>query len=178
MEKIKIRLALRKNPNMKSAAYGKYYPEVALRRTLNFRGLVDHMLSHGLAYPRSVVEGALAQITSCLPELVLQGVTVKLDGFGHFYPSIVSKRGGVINQAAILAGIDPLDYIEGLHMRYRPDATKLDNLTGPELKKRASFESYGVFDTVSASGEELDKAVIVPYDQWKVLHKPSQEPEP
>ena len=170
-EKINIRLALRKNNNMKSTAYGKYYPEVALKQTLNFRGLVDHMMSHGLAYPRSIVEGVLGQIMNCLPELVCQGVTVKLYAFGHFYPIIKSKPGGVLNQATILAGIDPLDYIEGLHMRFRPDSTKLDNLTGPELKKQASFESYGVYDDVSASGQTLEKAVIVPYDQWKKLHK-------
>ena len=45
-------------------------------------------------------------------------------GLAYFYPSIKSKQGGVLNQATILAGIDPLDYIEGLHMRFRPDSTK------------------------------------------------------
>ena len=44
-------------------------------------------------------------------------------GVAYFYPSIKSKQGGVLNQATILAGIDPLDYIEGLHMRFRPDST-------------------------------------------------------
>ena len=141
---IAIRMGVRKNLNTKSPSYGKWYPEVINAETLSTRGLLEHIMSHGLGYPRSIVQGVLAQIAECLTELILQGQPVKLDGFGTFKLECKSKNGGI---TTLTSGLDVRPYIDGLRLVVIPDGTDLDKLTSTANLDRAAITLDGVLES-------------------------------
>ena len=53
INKIPVKISLRKNENAKSPAYGKYYPVVENEETISTRALLEHIMSHGLGFPPS-----------------------------------------------------------------------------------------------------------------------------
>ena len=146
-EKIALGINLRKNKVSSSAGYGKYYPEVDTQKTLSLRGFAEHMTAHGGKYSRSEVEGVLNQIVECLPELVAQGVPVQLGALGIFYPTVESVKGGVLNIPA-MEGLNPNDIVKGVHIRFQPDMSKLDNLCAPTFKYACQLELRNIVDTV------------------------------
>ena len=138
-ERIALGINLRKNKNSKSSGFNKYYPTVDQQKTLSLRGFANHMISHGSSYKRSVLEGVLNEICECLPELVSQGVGVKLGSLGTFYPTAKVSKDAAVSSIAEMDGLNPNDIVEGIRLRFRPDSTKLDNLCGPAFKQRSSW---------------------------------------
>lgn len=123
-QNIKIRLGMRKNTNVKSTGYGKYYVAIAKRNGgLTQRGFIDHVAEHVAGVPRPMVAAVINQLSDCIPELVKQGVSVKLDGIGIFYPTIASA--GVADPFTY----DTSKHVLGVRIRFKPDSTKLDDLT-------------------------------------------------
>ena len=146
-EKISMGINLRKNKNNTNAGYGKYYPEVDQQKTLSLRGFAKHLSDHGSLYGRDVIEGVLIRITDCLPELVAQGVPVKLDGLGTFYPTAQVAKDAAVPDIAAMEGLNPNQVVRGIRIRFLPDATKLDNLSGPAFKERCTLELRNIVDT-------------------------------
>jgi len=172
-ERIALGINLRKNKISTSTAFGKYYPEVDVQKTLSLRGFAEHMVMHGSIYGRSIVEGVLLQICDCLPELVAQGVPVQLGSLGTFYPTAeVAKDGAVLNIAA-MDGLNPNDIVQAIHIRFLPDSTKLDNLCGPKFKNRCSLELRNIVDTqeVVVNGKtkkmQILKPIATAVAEWK-----------
>ena len=147
-EKIALGINLRKNKNQSNAAtYGKYYPEVDVQKTLSLRGFARHMSDHGSHYNRAIVEGVLQQIVECLPELIAQGVGVKLNGLGTFYPTAEVAKDAAVADIASMEGLDPTSIVKAIHIRFLPESTKLDNLCGPAFKEWCSLELRNIVDT-------------------------------
>ena len=176
-ERIALGINLRKNKISTSTAFGKYYPEVDLQKTLSLRGFAEHMTAHGAKYKRNEVEGVLQQITECLPELLAQGVPVQLGSLGTFYPSaeVMPKTGAVMNIGA-MEGLDPNSIIKGIHIRFQPDSTKLDNLCAPTFKYACQLELRNIVDTVKVTvdGKERTMQTLKPIAtavaEWKAEH--------
>jgi hypothetical protein len=105
------------------------------------------MTNHGSPYGRAIVEGVLMQITECLPELVAQGVPVQLGSLGTFYPTAEVKEGGAVPNIAAMDGLNPNDVVAAIHIRFLPDSTKLDNLSGPQFKNACTLELRNIVDT-------------------------------
>ncbi len=165
-ENLVLRYGMRQNKNIKSAGYQKFYAEVVQREGLNQRGFIDHVASHVIGVPRALVGAVIGQISQCIPELLSQGVSVKIDGLGVFYPTIATK--GVT---------DPLKYsipndVKGVRMRFRPDSTMDDNLTSFEFKRKANPELAGVFTEVVTrspeGGEPIKSTQLLSYQDWKL----------
>ena len=123
-----------------------------------------------------MVEGVLNQICHCLPELVGQGVPVKLSGLGTFYPTAeVVKDGGVADIGA-MEGLNPNDVVGAIHIRFLPDATKLDNLCGPAFKEACALEFRNIVDTteviIGGKTRKLQtlKPIATAVAEWKVAH--------
>ena len=136
------------NKNAKNtAAYGKYYPVVDQQQTLSLRGFAQHMVDHGCIYTRNIVEGVLNQICNCLPEVVSQGVGVKLGSLGTFYPTAQVKKNGAVESILAMEGLNPNDVVKGIHIRFRPSASKLDNLSSSAFKDNCSLELRNIVDT-------------------------------
>ena len=162
VNQIPISVAVRKNTNTKSPAYGKYYPVVLNDKTITTRALLEHIMSHGLGIPRSIVQAVLIQISECLTELLLQGQPVKLDGFGTFKLSAhVTDDGGWTYAQLKEAGFNVRDRIKGLKLVVIPDNTELDKLTSTANLAKASLTMEGVI-VKDATGEETSTAAVQP----------------
>ena len=172
-EKIALGINLRKNKNSQNSGFGKYYPEVDLQKTLSLRGLAQHMTDHGSIYKRDIVEGVLMKITECLPELVSQGVPVKLGGLGTFYPTAEVENGAGVSGIAGMVGLNPNQVVKGIHIRFLPDATKMDSLRGPAFKNKCSMELRNIVDTkeVTIDGKpkkvQTLKPIATAVAEWK-----------
>ena len=175
-EKIALGINLRKNKISTSTAFGKYYPEVDLQKTLSLRGFAEHMTAHGAKYKRAEVEGVLMQITECLPELLAQGVPVQLGSLGTFYPSAEVASGKAVMNIAAMDGLDPNTIIKGIHIRFQPDSTKLDNLCAPTFKYACQLELRNIVDTqeVTVNGKtkkvQTLKPIATAVAEWKAEH--------
>jgi len=88
---MKLPYVLRRNTSSNPRMAGKYYGRVWEKNLLDTRGLADHMVEHGIVRNNSKVYTILSKLQECIPELLSQGVGVKLDGLGTFYPSMTSK---------------------------------------------------------------------------------------
>ena len=172
-EKIAMGINLRQNKIIGSSAYGKYYPEVDQQKTLSLRGFAKHMTDHGSLYGRAIVEGVLMQITDCLPELVAQGVPVQLGNLGTFYPTAEVAKDGAVNDIPDMDGLNPNDIVKAIHIRFLPDATKLDNLCGPRFKDACTLELRNIIDTqeVIVDGKKKKVQTLKPIStavaEWK-----------
>ena len=164
-EKIAMGINLRINKNTRNAAsYGKYYPEVDVQPTLSLRGFIDHMTSHGCPFGRSLIESVVQQITDCLVELLGQAVPVKFPGLGTFYPSAEVAEDAGVSSIEAMEGLNVNDIVKGIHIRFQPDATKLDNLTSPAFKSNCLLELRNIVDTqeVTISGKPRKVQTLKP----------------
>ena len=158
-EKIAMGINLRQNKNSNTSAYGKYYPEVDQQKTLSLRGFAKHLTDHGSRWGRDEVEGVLMKITECLPELVAQGVPVQLGNLGTFYPTAEVAKDGGVRDIPDMDGLNPNDIVKAIHIRFLPDATKLDNLCGPQFKDRCTLELRNIVDTIEVTVNGKKKKV-------------------
>ena len=138
---------LRQNKITGNAGYGKYYPEVNVQKTLSLRGFAKHMTDHGSVYGRDLLEGVLIKITECLPELVSQGIPVQLGGLGTFYPTAQVKKDAAVSSIADMDGLNPNDIVEAIHIRFLPDTSKLDNISGKAFKEACALELRNIVET-------------------------------
>ena len=142
MAQTKITLAynLRQLNNENNNAHLLWFPWAVRRNTLNLRGLSNHIAEHGSIYTPDVVQGVLTKFTSCMVELIKQGVGVKLDGLGTFYPTIEAEG------AETPVGYDPAEYVKGIHIRFTPDHSELDRITSREMLKKVALQQNMIFD--------------------------------
>ena len=155
---------LRQNKITGNAGYGKYYPEVDVQKTLSLRGFAKHMTDHGSVYGRDLLEGVLIKITECLPELVSQGIPVQLGGLGTFYPTAQVKKDAAVSSIADMDGLNPNDIVEAIHIRFLPDTSKLDNISGKAFKEACALELRNIVDTkeVTVNGKIRKMQTLTP----------------
>ena len=137
--------------NDQSPVNGRWFAYVNRPGILSTRGLANHMVEHGMTNKADVL-AMLAKLSECIPELVAQGYSVKLDGIGVFYPVIANRKGG----AATPGEFSVADNVQGVRFRFKPDSTDLDNLTSKTFGKKVSFGN-GYYQT-----EKGDKAHKIP----------------
>ena len=150
-KKIAMGINLRLNKNDRSPAYGKYYPEVDVQKTLSLRGFAKHMTDHGCIYGRDLLEGVLIKITECLPELISQGIPVQLGNLGTFYPTAEVKKDAAVTSIAEMDGLNPNDLVQAIHIRFLPDSSKLDNISGRAFKEACSLELRNIVNSEKVS---------------------------
>ena len=139
-KKIEMQYNLRQFNNDKSSAHMLWFPKAVRRSTLNLRGLSDHISEHGSLYTRDVTMGVLTKFTSCLVELVQQGIAVKLDGLGTFYPTLEAKG------AEDPVGYNIDEYLKGVHIRFQPEGCEDDRITSRALLSKVAFSQNMIFD--------------------------------
>jgi len=182
INEITMGINLRQNKNSKNAGYLKYYPEVDVQKTLSLRGFAKHMSDHGSIFTLDVIEGVLKKITQCLPELISQGVPVRLDPLGTFIPTCdVAKP--VANIAA-MEGADPNEIVKGVHIRFLPYGVEDDNITSRRFKEEyCSLELRNIIDTVKVTvgGKERKMTTLKPIAtavaEWKAANDDSGSTE-
>ena len=126
---------LRKFKNARSSANNRWFAYVDNKGVLSTRGLAQHMKEHGVVGNRADIENILIRLSECIPELVAQGYSVKLDSIGIFFPTIANEKGG----AETPAEFNVAQNIQGVRFRFKADSTDLDDLTTKAFGKKVSF---------------------------------------
>ena len=153
-KKIEMKYNLKQLNNANNNAHLLWFPKAVRHSTLSLRGLSDHIASHGSVYTRSTVMGVLAEFTACLTELVTEGVAVKLDGLGTFYPTLEAKG------AESPVGYNIADYLKGVHMRFYPEGAEDDTLTSRALKAKVQFSQNMIFDRYGVPKKVVDGQLV------------------
>ena len=76
-----IELYLTQNNNSKSDAYGKYYPRVSYKQTLNIHEMAVHMAEHNTPFSEGTIEGILRDFVKCVRTTEQLNNNHKTDGF-------------------------------------------------------------------------------------------------
>ena len=147
--KIPLEINLYQNLNMASKAYCKWYGRVVRRSTLNTRGLCEHIQSHGSIYTSDVVAGVIAAMRRCIPELIAQGVAVQLEGIGTFYPMLETTGAHDYDQFSVT------ENVKGVHVRFLPDSTTLDNITSRAMKEKCALRIKSVIGYEERNGKKV-----------------------
>ena len=170
----------RKNMNNASKTYGQFYPEAEPKVPISLKGFARHLAEHGKLATYDMLVLVLQNIVACMKELASQGQPVKLDGLGTFYPSIESIKGGVVSVAkAQELGADAI--IAGVHLNFRPEGAKGENLTSRAFKQLCVFELHDVVKTEkkTVEGKERTYQTRTPISTYAISQaEPDPEPEP
>ncbi|MBR0171127.1 MAG: hypothetical protein IJQ14_09920 [Bacteroidales bacterium] len=96
-----IELYLSKNNNEISPSYGKYYPRVSYKQTLDIHGMAKHMAEHNTPFSEGTIEGILRDFVKCVREQTLNGNTVKVDDLAIFKVSVIGNGCAMLYDADV-----------------------------------------------------------------------------
>lgn len=86
-----IELYLSQNKNTTSEAFGKFYPRVSYKQTLNIHDMAKHMTEHNTPFSEGTIEGILRDFVKCTREQTLLGNSVKVDDLAIFKVSVIGN---------------------------------------------------------------------------------------
>ena len=131
--KIAMRSELYQNTNSENNGYGKYYARPVIKDTLNLKGFARHIHQHTGAYRTSVIKGVMEEMVDCMVEMISQGVGVKLDGLGTFYPTFECEGADSEKDFNIQ------ECLKGIHIRFQPEGAKDEELTSRKFKDKVTL---------------------------------------
>ena len=164
---------LRKNENTESKGYGCYYCEAEKKEPMNLKGFARHLAEHGKLASYEMLVLVLQNVVDCMTHLVATGQPVKLDGLGTFYPTVEGKPATSVEK-----GVEQMnENIVGVHLRFRPEGAKGEDLTSRMLKEKCTFQAYQLIKTnyKVIDGKRKAYQERTPLDTYAVAH---YEPEP
>ena len=138
---------VKQNNNRMSKAYGKYYAQPVVNNTLNLKGFARHIAEHNGTYKASVIKGVMEEMVGCLTEMVAQGVGVKLDGLGTFYPTFECI--GALTLDTFNIG----EQLQGIHIRFLPEGTKDEELTSRKFMEKVVLKRVGEVSADDGGGD-------------------------
>ena len=158
------------NTNQKSDNFGRWYGRAVRTQTLSTRALARHIADHNSVFGREVIEGVLVKFSECIPELVAQGIGVKLDGLGIFYPTVQNKKNGAETPADFNTATD----IVGVHLRFQPEGTEMDNLTCKAFMEKTQLRTRNVvtITKTTVDGKVKRTQTYTPIEQWEAPQEP------
>ena len=170
VNKISMAINYRKNKSTRLSSGGKYYAEVDRQKTLSTRGLAQHLKDHNCMVGRDAIMAVLIKLSECVPELVAQGVGVKLDGLGIFYPSVLNEKGGATEAQMLDKTFNPTSIIKGIRLRFTPDSSELDNLTSKQfLTRSVAPESQNIVDVEkrTVNGKQVSVQTLITLEDFR-----------
>lgn len=126
-------LKLNQNAKMPEA-YGKYYAYPVITQTVDIDGLAEHMASHNTPFSKGAIKGMITDMVSCIKELTLQGIAVKIDDLAIFSIGIKNKVGAKSEKEFSIA-----KNIEGYKLRSRGTGELAAGNLDVEVKKVSSL---------------------------------------
>ena len=147
-----ILYTLRKNNDMMSKSYGKYYAYPVIEETLELDELAKHMANHNTPFSEGAIKGVLADMVSCIKELILEGKNVKIADLAIFSVGIKNAGGAATPEEFSVA-----KNIQGVKFRARATGElTAKNLNLEATLKRATATS-AANKQVAADGTEGPK---------------------
>ena len=144
-------LKLNQNAKMPEA-YGKYYAYPVITQTVGIDGLAEHMASHNTPFSKGAIKGMITDMVSCIKELTLQGIAVKIDDLAIFSIGIRNKEGAASEKEFTIA-----KNIEGFRLRARGTgefSAKTINLAATLKKATALLGDGTTTDTNPDTGKD------------------------
>ena len=126
-----ILYTLRPNTNMTSPSFGKYYAYPVIEETFDLDKLAEHMANHNAPFSEGTIKGVLADMVSCIKELILEGKSVKIDDLAIFSIGIKNACG-----AASAEEFSVAKNIQGVKFRARATG----ELTAKNLNLEATLK--------------------------------------
>ena len=149
-----IKYRLRQLNNANNNAHLLWFPRVERTDTLSQKGITRHIAGHGTVYTRDVVDGVLTKFRDCLIEKLTEGVAVKLDGLGTFYPTMESKG------AESPVGYNIRDYLKGVHIRFQPETAAEEDISSRTLKESCNFKQTLIIDKAGKPKMVVDGQLV------------------
>jgi predicted histone-like DNA-binding protein len=119
--------------NTASKTYGQYYGRLVPTKTMSYDELCKHVSEHNSVFGEDVCKGVALKLASCMLEQLLEGKKVQFGDLGTFYLS--AKSVGSVTEEGFNAGQN----IKGLHLRFAPNRSDINDLSAKSLKKLATF---------------------------------------
>lgn len=139
-----IQVVVKQNKNEKmTGAYGLYYAYPVVNETYDIDKLSEHMASHNTPFSAGAIKGMLTDAVSCIRELNLQGIAVKIDNLAIFSIGIKNKKGAKSEEEWSVA-----KNIEGVKLRARATG----DLLSANLKLDASIKRVSLTSGTSGTG--------------------------
>ena len=88
-----IRYILKKNNNQYSPVFGKLFAYPVIEETVDLDKLSEHMAQHNTPFSEGAIKGVLADMVSCIKELILEGKNVKIADLAIFSIGIRNTGG-------------------------------------------------------------------------------------
>ena len=126
---------LKENKNAKMPeANGKFYAYPVITQTKDIDGLAEHMANHNTPFSKGAIKGMITDMVTCVKELTLQGIAVKIDDLAIFSIGIKNKEG-----AASEKEFSVQKNVDGFKLRARGTGEFRANNLDVELKKATSL---------------------------------------
>ena len=147
---------LKENKNEKLPdAKGLWYAYAITTQMMGVDGLAAHMAGHNTPFSKGAIKGMITDMVSCIKELTLQGIAVKIDDLAIFSIGIRNKEGAASEKEFTIA-----KNIDGFRLRARGTgefSAKTINLEAT-LKKASALLGDGTTpDTTSDTGKDTGK---------------------
>ena len=132
--KIAMQYDLHQNMTVGTKASGKWYAQPVVVNTLSLKGFANHIHSHSGTYKTSTIKGVMEEMVECLSEMVSQGIGVKLDGLGTFYPTFEGAGADTPEEYNVQ------EHLKGIHIRFQPEGTKDEELTSRKFMQKCALK--------------------------------------
>ena len=86
-----VELYLTQNTGESSPSFGKYYPRVSYKESMDIHDMAVHMAQHHTPFSEGTIEGILRDFVKCVREQTLNGNTVKVDDLAIFKVSVIGN---------------------------------------------------------------------------------------
>ena len=106
---------LKQNNNEDSPAFGKWYAYPLIEECVDLDGLAEHMSNHNTPFSKGAIKGVLADMVSCIKELLLEGKNVKIADLAIFSLGIKNVPGGAETEK----DFSVLKNVQGVRLRAR-----------------------------------------------------------
>ena len=136
-----LELNISQNKVQNSRAYGKYYPRVEYKQSLDINAMARHMAEHNTPFSEGTIAGILKDFVKCTREQCLNGNTVKIENLAIFKCSVQGNGMTIAKDHKIVAGL-------GTVPKTGPDGTG-----SPDFTKQAQYAVKNVKLLAQATGD-------------------------
>ncbi len=154
--KIAMHYVVYQNTTNNEKTRGKFYARPLVTNTLSLKGFARHIHDHSGTFKTSTLKGVLEEMVECLIEMVSQGVGVKLDGLGTFYPTFECTGADSADE------FDINQNLKGVHMRFKPERTKDEDITSRSFKQKCIMKRLQSVDALAStdSGSDSEEPIV------------------
>ena len=169
--KIAFPVVYRRNNNISSKSYGKWFVESRPSDPLLLVGLMQMCAWDQSVYTPEIVQGVIDAISKVMLELMREGQPVKWDKLGTFAPYCETVKGGVAEEKMMGGEFKATDYIAGVHVRFIPENAQGEQITSRMFKDLCKFDVQGIVESVQYPDDPTKKYTqFTSWEEWMATH--------